>query len=71
MPSVGDGLLAGGLAAVIALLLTPIARAFAWRIGAIDEPRERGLHSQATPRLGGLAVLVAVVVAGLVFLPHD
>jgi UDP-GlcNAc:undecaprenyl-phosphate GlcNAc-1-phosphate transferase len=71
MPSVGDGLLAFGLAGAIALLLTPVVRAFAWKIGAIDVPRERGLHQQATPRLGGLAILVAVVVAGLVFLPHD
>ncbi|HEX8074124.1 MAG TPA: MraY family glycosyltransferase [Thermoleophilaceae bacterium] len=71
MPSVGDGLLAFGLAAIIALLTTPVARAFAWRIGAIDEPRERGLHQLATPRLGGLAILAAVAVAALVFLPHD
>ena len=29
----------------------------AWRIGAIDTPRERGLHQFPTPRLGGLAIL--------------
>src|SRR4051794_35205364 len=32
-------------------------------------PRERGLHQFPTPRLGGLAILTAVVAAGLVFLP--
>src|SRR5438270_13241952 len=60
-----------GLALVIALLATPVARALAWRIGAIDEPRERGLHQFPTPRLGGLAILLAVLVAGAVFMPHN
>src|SRR5205814_625072 len=71
VPDLSDGFLAFGLALVIALLATPVAGALAWRIGAIDEPRERGLHQFPTPRLGGLAILVAVVVAALVFLPHD
>jgi len=70
MPSVGDGVLGFGLALVIALLTTPIMGALAWRIGAIDEPRERGLHQFPTPRLGGLAILVAVAVGVLVFLPQ-
>jgi UDP-GlcNAc:undecaprenyl-phosphate GlcNAc-1-phosphate transferase len=70
MPSVGQGVLGFGLALVIALLTTPIMGALAWRIGAIDEPRARGLHQFPTPRLGGLAILVAVAVGVLVFLPH-
>src|SRR3954462_4440081 len=70
-PTVGDGFLAFALALMIALLATPVAGALAWRIGAIDEPRERGLHQFPTPRLGGLAILVAVVVSALIFLPHD
>ena len=71
MPSVNDGLLGFALALVIALLTTPVARAFAWRIGAIDEPRARGMHQFPTPRLGGLAIVVAVAVATLIWLPHD
>ncbi|HEX8065719.1 MAG TPA: MraY family glycosyltransferase [Thermoleophilaceae bacterium] len=71
MPDTGDGFAAAGLALVIALLATPVAAALAWRIGAIDEPRARGLHQFPTPRLGGLAILAAVVTASLVFLPHD
>src|SRR5919202_2948455 len=70
-PDLTDGFLALGLAAVVSLLSTPVSGALAWRIGAIDRPRERGLHQFPTPRLGGLAVLVTVVAAGLVFLPHD
>jgi UDP-GlcNAc:undecaprenyl-phosphate/decaprenyl-phosphate GlcNAc-1-phosphate transferase len=71
VPDTGDALLALALAFVTALLATPVAAALAWRVGAIDEPRERGLHTVATPRLGGLAILLAVVVAGLVFLPSS
>jgi UDP-GlcNAc:undecaprenyl-phosphate GlcNAc-1-phosphate transferase len=70
-PTLTDGFLALALAAVVSLLATPVAGALAWRIGAIDTPRERGLHQFPTPRLGGLAILVTVVAAGLVFLPHD
>src|SRR3954451_20132528 len=70
-PDLTDGFLALALAAVVSLLATPVAGALAWRIGAIDRPRERGLHQFPTPRLGGLAVLVTVIAAGLVFLPHD
>ncbi len=66
-----DGFLALGLALIVSMLATPVARALAWRIGAIDEPRERGLHQYPTPRLGGLAILLAVLVSGLVFLPND
>jgi UDP-GlcNAc:undecaprenyl-phosphate GlcNAc-1-phosphate transferase len=70
VPTLTDGFLALGLALVVSLLATPVAGALAWRIGAIDMPRERGLHQFPTPRLGGLAILAAVVAAGLVFLPH-
>jgi UDP-GlcNAc:undecaprenyl-phosphate GlcNAc-1-phosphate transferase len=71
VPDLSDGFLALGLALVVSLLATPVAAALAWRIGAIDMPRERGLHQFPTPRLGGLAILTAVIAAGLVFLPQN
>jgi len=71
VPPSSHAYLGFALALVIALLATPIARTLAWRIGAIDEPRERGLHQFPTPRLGGLAILLAVIVAGIVFMPHN
>ena len=57
------------VAAVLAWLLVPLAERLARRIGAVDEPNERSLHSVPTPKLGGLAILLAVGVAGLLFLP--
>jgi UDP-GlcNAc:undecaprenyl-phosphate GlcNAc-1-phosphate transferase len=71
VPDLTDGFLALGLALVVSLLATPVAKRLAWRIGAIDMPRERGLHQFPTPRLGGLAILAAVIASGLVFLPHN
>lgn len=57
------------LAAAIAWLLVPYTEKLAHRLGAIDHPRERSLHTQPTPRLGGLAILAGVLVAGVLFLP--
>ncbi len=57
------------LATVISWALVPATESLAQRIGAIDYPNERSLHTIPTPRLGGLAILVAVVVCGLLFLP--
>ena len=51
-------------AAAIAWLLVPLAERLAFRVGAIDVPKERGLHDKPMPRLSGLAILVAVEVAG-------
>src|SRR5947199_7707257 len=70
-PDLTDPFLALGLALVVSLLATPVAGALAWRIGAIDMPRERGVHQFPTPRLGGLAILAAGIASGLVFLPRS
>ena len=59
------------LAAALAWLLVPVAEAVARRLGAIDLPNPRGLHDIPTPRLGGLAILVAILVAGLIWLPWN
>ena len=37
----------------------------------MDVPNERSLHEVPTPKLGGLAVLVAVLIGGTIFLPWD
>jgi UDP-GlcNAc:undecaprenyl-phosphate GlcNAc-1-phosphate transferase len=62
-------LLAFVVAAAIAWLLVPTAEGIARRIGAIDYPNERSLHTVPTPKLSGLAILVAVVIGGTLFLP--
>jgi len=53
----------------VSALLTPVTARFAWRVGAVDEPRDRGLAHQATPLLGGLAIFAGAALAALVWLP--
>jgi len=63
-------LLAGAVAFALAAAFTPWAKRLAWRVGAIDYPGEaRRVHKQPTPRLGGLAIYAAFVIAVLLFLP--
>jgi UDP-GlcNAc:undecaprenyl-phosphate GlcNAc-1-phosphate transferase len=68
-PTPLDALYAGLVAAAVTALLTPLTMRLARAVGAIDEPRERGLSEQPTPLLGGLAIFAGVLVAMLVWLP--
>jgi len=68
-PTELDALYAFLLAAAVTALLTPLTMRFASAVGAIDEPRERGLSESATPLLGGLAIFAGTLVAGLIWLP--
>jgi UDP-GlcNAc:undecaprenyl-phosphate GlcNAc-1-phosphate transferase len=66
-----DAALAFIAAAAIAWLLVPYVEKLAFRVGAIDYPKERSLHDKPMPRLSGLAILAAVEVAGWIWLPGD
>jgi UDP-GlcNAc:undecaprenyl-phosphate/decaprenyl-phosphate GlcNAc-1-phosphate transferase len=70
-PNSLDALFAFLVAGVLALLLVPLTIRLAVRIGAIDQPNERSLHTAPMPKLGGLAILAGVLVAGFVWLPDD
>jgi UDP-GlcNAc:undecaprenyl-phosphate GlcNAc-1-phosphate transferase len=65
-----DALLAFAAAAVVTLVLTPLAAMIARRVGAVATPRERDLHDEPTPRLGGVAILIGVLVSAAAFLPN-
>src|SRR3954451_7030409 len=59
------------VAFAIAAALTPLAARLARRIGAVDQPRARGLAERPTPLLGGLAIFAGTLIAGLLFLPDN
>jgi len=44
---------------VISLACVPLAMRLAFKIGAVDRPDERKVHSRVMPRLGGLAIFMA------------
>jgi UDP-GlcNAc:undecaprenyl-phosphate GlcNAc-1-phosphate transferase len=56
--------------AAAALLTPPVAR-LARRIGAVDSLKARGLASEATPLLGGLAIFAGVLIAAFLFMPDS
>src|ERR1019366_2523120 len=68
-PNELDALYAFLVAAAVTALLTPVTMRIARAIGAIDQPRERGLSERPTPLLGGLAIFAGTLVAGLIWLP--
>jgi UDP-GlcNAc:undecaprenyl-phosphate/decaprenyl-phosphate GlcNAc-1-phosphate transferase len=68
-PNELDALYAFLAAAAVTGLLTPVTMRIARAIGAIDQPRERGLSERPTPLLGGLAIFAGALVAGLIWLP--
>jgi UDP-GlcNAc:undecaprenyl-phosphate GlcNAc-1-phosphate transferase len=56
------------VAFAVATLLTPLTARFARRVGAVDQPKARGLGRESTPLLGGLAIFAGALVAGLLFI---
>ena len=63
-PNELDALYALLVAAAVTALLTPVTMRIARAVGAIDQPRERGLSERPTPLLGGLAIFAGALVAG-------
>lgn len=62
------------VALALALLLTPLVKKFAVKIGAVDVPNARKVHTRIMPRLGGLGIYLAFVlglIAVLPFLPDS
>jgi UDP-GlcNAc:undecaprenyl-phosphate/decaprenyl-phosphate GlcNAc-1-phosphate transferase len=66
-----DALWAFLVAGWVSFLTTPLVARLARRLGVIHQPRDRDLHDRPTPGLGGLAILAAVVLAALLFLPNE
>ncbi|MFC5469656.1 glycosyltransferase family 4 protein [Cohnella suwonensis] len=53
----------------LALVLTPLVKKLAVRIGAIDVPNQRKVHTRIMPRLGGVAIYGSFVIGLLLVLP--
>ena len=61
-------LLALLVALVVSFLMTPIVKTFAYKVGAIDVPKDaRRMHKTPIPRLGGLAIFIGFMVSILLF----
>lgn len=64
------GLFTGSLIAfLISLLMTPLVKKLAFRVGAVDRPDARKVHSRIMPRMGGLAIFLAFTITILLVEP--
>jgi UDP-GlcNAc:undecaprenyl-phosphate GlcNAc-1-phosphate transferase len=71
---VEDGSVAWGfiLAVAIVLVLTPVCAWIAPKIGGIDSGGDRPrVHTKPIPRIGGLAIVIAILVTALLFVDLD
>ncbi len=59
------------LAFVASILLTPVVKALAFKVGAVDRPNYRKVHARIMPRLGGLAIFGSFLVGYFVLHPED
>jgi UDP-GlcNAc:undecaprenyl-phosphate GlcNAc-1-phosphate transferase len=57
-------------ALLLAFSATPIARKIAPRLGVMDQPNPRKVHARPMPLLGGAAIVIASIVALLLFQDH-
>lgn len=57
------------LAFVASIVLTPLVKRLAYRIGAVDRPNYRKVHARIMPRLGGLAIYLSFVITYLIYRP--
>ena len=54
-------------AAVVAFITTPVVRSLAFKIGAVDVPRDnRRMHNHPIPRMGGLAIFFGFILSALI-----
>lgn len=56
---------------LISALTVPLFTEMAVRLGVIDIPDERKIHSGHTPRLGGLGIITGVFISVLIFWRPD
>lgn len=57
---------------VVTFVLTPFVKKLAFKIGAIDVPKdERRMHKKPTALLGGLAIFGGFLISALIFVPMD
>ena len=57
-----------GVALIVALILTPVVKSLAQKVGAVDVPKDnRRMHDHPIPRMGGLAIFFGFIASTLLF----
>ena len=59
-----------GVALLISFIATPVVKALAQKMGAVDVPKDgRRMHDHPIPRMGGLAIFFGFLLSTLLFVP--
>ncbi|MGN1385556.1 MAG: glycosyltransferase family 4 protein, partial [Bacillus sp. (in: firmicutes)] len=56
---------------IASLIITPLVRKLAFKIGATDKPNYRKVHQKIMPRLGGLAIFISFLIGMAILRPQD
>jgi UDP-GlcNAc:undecaprenyl-phosphate/decaprenyl-phosphate GlcNAc-1-phosphate transferase len=56
---------------VASIVITPLVRKLAFKIGATDKPNQRKVHQKIMPRLGGLAIYISFMIGSLIYAPDS
>ena len=67
LPDIMTVLISGVTAFILAFVLTFFVKAFCYKVGWLDKPAARRVHTKAVPRLGGVAMFMAFIIASLLF----
>ena len=67
LPDIAILLIGGACAFGLAYVLTFLVGIFCYKVGWLDRPAARRVHTKAVPRLGGVGMFAAFVIASLLF----
>ncbi|PFA67339.1 undecaprenyl-phosphate alpha-N-acetylglucosaminyl 1-phosphate transferase [Bacillus sp. AFS015802] len=56
---------------IASIILTPLVKMLAFKIGATDRPNQRKVHQKIMPRLGGLAIFLSFVLGVIILQPEN
>lgn len=62
-------LIAFAIAFLISLLTTPLSKFIAFKVGAVDQPKDRGMHKKPMPRMGGIAIFLGFILTVILITP--
>ena len=70
LPAIAKIMAALVTALLISFIATPVVKALAHKMGAIDVPKDnRRMHNHPIPRMGGLAIFLGFLLSALLFIP--
>ncbi len=57
-------------AMVISMAMTPLVVKLVKKLGVIDQPKDRGVHTVPKPLAGGIAIIISFVLVSIIFVPY-